>query len=302
MPMERNTMRASRILTVLTAGLLAAVACNPGPKKVETAAAVETQGLQVAVLDVTAGDVESRLSLSGTIAPTEQVMAFAKVAGRLTQNLVKEGQTVAQGQVVATVNRDEPGQEFKDYQVTAPLAGVVAKVSMDPGSMVAPSVPLVIIINTDAVKLTVSVIESEIGKVRDGLPVQVVVPAWPDRRFSGHISNVLPIVDPMSRTAKVEVKVPNSGRALKPGMSATAELILGRHTGVVTVPRAAIIEKMGERYVFLYEDGKAKRANIQTGYDDGQRVEVTSGIRVGDKLIASDLNVLKDGSKVRAKP
>jgi multidrug efflux pump subunit AcrA (membrane-fusion protein) len=295
-------MRASRILTVLTAGLLAAVACNPGPKKVETAAAVETQGLQVAVLDVTAGDVESRLSLSGTIAPTEQVMAFAKVAGRLTQNLVKEGQTVAQGQVVATVNRDEPGQEFKDYQVTAPLAGVVAKVSMDPGSMVAPSVPLVIIINTDAVKLTVSVIESEIGKVRDGLPVQVVVPAWPDRRFSGHISNVLPIVDPMSRTAKVEVKVPNSGRALKPGMSATAELILGRHTGVVTVPRAAIIEKMGERYVFLYEDGKAKRANIQTGYDDGQRVEVTSGIRVGDKLIASDLNVLKDGSKVRAKP
>jgi RND family efflux transporter MFP subunit len=168
--------------------------------------------------------------------------------------------------------------------------------------MVAPSVPLVIIINTDAVKLTVSVIESEIGKVRDGLPVQVVVPAWPDRRFSGHISNVLPIVDPMSRTAKVEVKVPNSGRALKPGMSATAELILGRHTGVVTVPRAAIIEKMGERYVFLYEDGKAKRANIQTGYDDGQRVEVTSGIRVGDKLIASDLNVLKDGSKVRAKP
>lgn len=294
-------MRTFRILTPVAAVALAILACNPGPRKVETAAPIETQGLQVAVVDVTAGDIENRLSLSGTIAPTEQVMAFAKVAGKLTQNLVKEGQTVTQGQVVATVNRDEPGQEFKDYQVTAPMAGVVAKVSMDPGSMVAPSVPLAVIMNTDAVKITVSVIESEIGKVRNGLPVQVVVPAWPERRFRGEVSNVLPIVDPMSRTAKVEVKVPNSGHVLKPGMSATAELILGRHTGVVTIPRAAIIEKMGERYVFLYDNGKAKRANIQTGYDDGQQVEVTSGVRAGDKLISSDLNVLKDGTRVRAR-
>jgi len=294
-------MRIFRVLTPFALVLLAAVACKPDPKKVETTAAVESQGLQVAVLDVAFGDIESRLSLSGTIAPTEQVMAFAKVAGKLTQNLVKEGQTVAQGQVVATVNRDEPGQEFKDYQVTAPMAGVVAKVSMDPGSMVAPSVPLVIIMNTDAVKITVSVIESEIGKVHDGLPVQVVVPAWPDRKFSGHVSNVLPVVDPMSRTAKVEVKVPNPEYLLKPGMSATAELILGRHTGVVTIPRAAVIEKMGEKYVFLFDNGKAKKADIQTGYDDGQQVEVTSGVQAGNRLITSDLNVLKDGTKVRVR-
>jgi RND family efflux transporter MFP subunit len=149
--------------------------------------------------------------------------------------------------------------------------------------------------------VTINVIEAEISSVHMGQHADVTVPAYPNRTFGASVTNILPIVDPMSHTAKVELTIPNGSGTLKPGMSATVRLVLGKHVDVVTIPKTAIIEKMGEKYVFMFDNGKTKKADIQTGYDDGQVVEVTSGLQTGAQLVTTDLNVLKDGSKVRAK-
>ena len=105
----------------------------------------------------------------------------------------------------------------------------------------------------------------------------------------------------MSHTAKVEVRINNPDLAVKPGMSATVELALGTHSSAVVIPKDAIIEKMGEKYVFLFVDGVARKANIETGYDDGTRVEITNGVNIGDRLVTSDMNVLVDGTKIQAR-
>lgn len=281
--------------------VLTVLGCKPPKAKTEASAPVVSLGLPVSVQTVATGTIDDCLPLSGMVAPNLTVNAFPKVAGKLVENKTTEGQTVAQDEIIALVNQDLPGETFKNYQVTAPIAGIVAKVPMDPGSMVGPSVPVATIIDITSVKIAVNVIESDVGGVRKGLAADVTVPAYPDRTFHGSVSNVLPMVDPINHTTKVEVLVPNPGELLKPGMSASVSLRLGTHHEVVIVPRSAIIEKMGERYVYLYDNGATRRANVTTGYQDDVNVEVASGVKAGDRLIVSDLEVLKDGSKVQAK-
>jgi membrane fusion protein (multidrug efflux system) len=303
--MENTLMRSHfakfTLLAVMAAGALLS-GCKPRAAKVkESDAPVVSQGLMVGTLDIVKGPIENRLTLSGVLAPWEQVAVMSKLPGKLISTSIKEGQSVARDEVVALVNQDMPGQDYKDIQVKAPMAGVIAKVMLDPGSMVSPAVPIASIINVDQLKVTVNVIESDISKVTKGMRADIEVPAYPDRKFQGSVSNVLPVVDPMSHTAKVEIQIPNSNHNLKPGMSATVSLLLGKHSDAVAIPRDAIIEKMNEKYVYLFDNGIAKKTDVQTGFDDGHRVEVVSGIGVGARLITTDLNVLKDGTKVRAR-
>lgn len=297
----RSYLAKFMLLAVAAAGVLPS-GCKPRATAAkESDAPVVTQGLLVGTLDIVKGPIENRLSLSGVLAPWEQVAVMSKLPGKLISTSIKEGQSVAKDEVVALVNQDMPGQDYKDIQVKAPMAGVVAKVMLDPGSMVSPAVPIASIINMNQLKVTVNVIESDISKVTRGMRADVEVPAYPERSFGGAVSNVLPIVDPMSHTAKVEIQIPNSSHNLKPGMSARVSLLLGKHSDAVAIPRDAIIEKMNEKYVYLFDNGIAKKTDIQTGFDDGHNVEVVSGIGVGAKLITTDLNVLKDGAKVRAR-
>jgi multidrug efflux pump subunit AcrA (membrane-fusion protein) len=290
---KRLSLLLPAILTV------ALVACKPmGPGD---GTPVTTQGLKVSVLEVVKGTIENRLALASLIEPWEQVTVFSKIPGKIVEKSVREGQRVAKDDVVALVNRDEIGAEANNYQVTSPIAGVVARMTLDAGSMVGPTVPVATIVNMNVVKTTVNVIESEIGEVHIGLPATVRVPAYPARKIPGTVSNVLPIVDPMSHTAKVEVRINNPDLAVKPGMSATVELALGRHDNAVVIPKDAIIEKMGEKYVFLFVDGVARKANIETGFDDGTNVEITKGVNIGDRLVTSDMNVLVDGTKIQVR-
>jgi len=285
------------LLLTLTILLLFGVNCQRSKEDVN--ATVSTQGLKVAVQKVLAGTIENRLSVPSTIEPWEQVVVFAKIPGKLVKKIAKEGQNVAKDDVIALVNRDEIGQENKDYEVTATISGVVAKVMLDEGSTVTPAAPLAVIVNLDNVKTTANVIESEIGEIQTGLRAEVIVPAYPNRKFSGFVSYILPLIDPISHTAKVEIKIDNPNHQLKPGMSATVAISRGKHDNAVIIPKSAIIEKMGEKYVFLFADGIAQRSNIETGYDDGTNIEVTKGVNKDDFLVTSDLNVLIDGSKIQ---
>lgn len=288
-------------LLVTVAAVVMLSGCKPRAAGKAEEAPIETSGLPVSVYAATNGAIDNRLTVCGSVSPNEQVMAFPKVPGKLVENKVKEGQAVTKDEVLALVIQDQPGEDYKDHEVKSPISGIVARVPMDPGSMVGPGVSVATVIDIENVKVTVNVIESDIGQVRIGQAADVTVPAYPNRTFHGAVSNILPMVDQLSHTTKVEVTIPNPSHELKPGMSACASLKLGTHQNVVIVPRDAIIEKMNERFVYLFKDGTAKRSSITTGYRDDVNAEVTSGVSAGDQVVVSDLEVLKDGTKIQAR-
>jgi len=286
------------ILSVAT--LFVLLSCQPPGSRADNAP-INSQGLKVTVRDIVKGPIENRLTLSSMIEPWEMVMVFGKVPGKLVEKSVREGQRVAKDDLIALINRDEIGAEVNNYPVKSPIAGIVSKISADVGATVAPGMPIATVVNMDLVKTSVNVIESEIGGVRSGLSAEITVPAYPDRKFPGTVTNVLPTVDPLSHTGKVEVQIKNYDNKLKPGMSATVELRLGRHDNAVAIPKDAIIEKLGEKYVFLYDNGIARKSNIETGYDNGTEVEIIKGVAAGDRLVMSDMNVLVDGTKIQVR-
>ena len=81
---------------------------------------------------------------------------------------------------------------------------------------------------------------------------------------------------------------------------ARATLPVGRRTGVVAVPNEAVLSEAGVNYVFTIVNGRAKRRNIDLGIRDGDRVEVASGLRLGDRVITAGSPAVVDGARVRA--
>ena len=102
-----------------------------------------------------------------------------------------------------------------------------------------------------------------------------------------------------SRMFRTKIKVDNTGGELKPGMFANIQLTTGDSAQVLTVPQAAVVQKQGLYYVFVVENDKAVRRQIEIGDVSGSTITVKDGLQSGTQVITSSVNRIKDGDAVR---
>jgi len=150
------------------------------------------------------------------------------------------------------------------------------------------------------IKLELQVAEASSPEVHAGLDVAANVSGYPAREFRGRVIAVNPAVDPNSRTFAVQVSFGNEDLALKPGMFATARIMLPGSQQGIFVPRAAILTdaSTNSSQVFVIRDGKAHVAVVQLGESDGDFVRILSGIAADAVLATSHLRDLYDGQTV----
>jgi multidrug efflux pump subunit AcrA (membrane-fusion protein) len=246
------------------------------------------------------------LNLTGDVRGIEEIDVFPKVSGRLVEIKVKEGDRLRKEQPLAIIDRDVEGVKYEPAEVTSPVEGIVGIVYMDKGARVNPpdmgpsmGTPLVGIVNMDTVKVSVNVIEKDLSKIKKGQPAKIKVDAYPEKVFNGKITLVSPTVNPMTRTASVEISIPNLGHQLRPGMFAEAEIIIRKSDDAILVPAYAVLEKSDTRKVLTVVDGKAMSKLIELGFDQGDLVEVKDGLAVGDTLIVAGHHKISSGDKVR---
>ena len=130
-----------------------------------------------------------------------------------------------------------------------------------------------------------------------GLDVLTNVPGYPGRDFAGKVTAINPAVDANSRTFTIEAQFPNRDLALKPGMFATARILLpGDEQGIFIPQRAVITDATtNSSQVFFIRDGKARLAVVQLGETDGDRIRILTGLPA-DAVVATDhLQDLYDG-------
>ncbi len=192
-------------------------------------------------------------------------------------------------------------KRLADARVTAPIAGVVSMRALDLGGMAVPTTPIFEIVDMDAVKAVVSVIESDLGKVRRGDSAWIQVDAAP-QPVSGKISHVSPTLDRTSRSAKLEITIDNADLRLKPGMFAKVSIPVEIHENAILIPRSAVIEDSVKNVqtVFVVADGHGKRRQIEFGLTEGSNVEITSGLSEGEQVVIAGQHTLKDGEEVSA--
>jgi membrane fusion protein, heavy metal efflux system len=184
--------------------------------------------------------------------------------------------------------------------VTSPIAGTVIERTAAADAPVGPDSVLFTIVDLSSLWLTVHVPETSAAAIRRGQTVNVVVGAIPDRPVEGRVEYIAPIVTPETRTVDVRVLVPNKGRQLRPGMSASARFDLPDRAATsngeprVLVPRAAVQELNQASVVFVPDgDRRFKLQQVTLGSSYGNDVEVVSGVKVGDRIVVQGAFTLK---------
>ena len=197
-----------------------------------------------------------------------------------------------------------------DATITAPIDGIIGKRFLEVGDMATPGVPLIELVQKDRVKITVNVTETDLGKIKLDQAAKVTVKSYPDKFFKGAVSQISPILDPLTRMARVEVIVNNSRDELKPGMFANVTIITGVLADVVTVPRFTTIEntslkriggedKVVKKYsVFTVKNNKAVQRELEISYINHVNIAVSGGVATGDTLVIEGQNNLRDGMAV----
>jgi len=184
--------------------------------------------------------------------------------------------------------------------VRSPLNGAVSERNVDPGQSVLPGMALLEVVDNHQVYVKARVTESEVRAVHAGDKVQVRVDAYPGETFPGQVVDILPAAQVETRTFHVRVRIPNPQGRLKSGMFARAAVTLARFKATA-MPRRAVVEEGPSRSVFVVRDGKAHLQPVSLGIEQGDLVQVMSGVNPGDEIVVAGQDRLRDGDAVSVK-
>ncbi|MGE0445478.1 MAG: efflux RND transporter periplasmic adaptor subunit [Vicinamibacterales bacterium] len=192
---------------------------------------------------------------------------------------------------------DELKINLGNTSIVSPVDGFVARRAADPGAFVSQNAPVVDVVDIRRVRLIVNVVEKDLRQVQDGDSAAVNVDAFPGETFTGRIARVAPVLDPSTRTAPIEIEIPNPGYRLKPGMYARVNITTDDRRQALVVPNNAVVDLNGRRGVFLATDeGRASFRAVRVGIEDEANAEILEGVAEGDRVITTGSAALTDGA------
>lgn len=212
-------------------------------------------------------------------------------------------------------------------RILAPVDGVIAERSVKVGNTVQPNQQLFRIVGMDPLQAVLNVPERQLGILKISQTVQLQVDALPGRKFTGSILRIAPVVDPASGTFRVTCQFHDDTGELRPGMFTRIDIVYDRRNDALTIPRSALIEEDGQTAVFVVDPAPAPksvastakaavakvgtpsstptnsgfvahRQVVKTGYSDGDKVEILSGINPGTRVVTIGRNAVRDGTAI----
>lgn len=188
-----------------------------------------------------------------------------------------------------------------DTTVRAPYAGYVSNRPIAVGEYVTPSSIVATVLRTNPIKVQVQVQEAEAPYITVGMGVSLEVEAHRNRKFAGQVTAVNPAIDPASRSVTVEAAVENADNSLRSGMFATVQIVRPGGNKAVFVPRAAVFSDQNTQSyrVFVIQGDTAKLRVVQIGTEEGDMVQILSGINADETVATSNLGQLFEGARVQ---
>ena len=183
--------------------------------------------------------------------------------------------------------------------VASPVDGFVASRTVDPGAMVNTNTSIASVVDISRLRLVVNVVEKDLRMVSAGDVAEVEVDAYPGEKFHGTIARVAPVLDPATRTAQMEVEIPNTDNKLKPGMYARINLTVEERKGALIAPKTAVIDFENRRGVWMpNEENRAKFVPVELGIDGGDHVEILGGLKEGDRFVTTGAAAVRNNDQL----
>jgi membrane fusion protein, multidrug efflux system len=199
----------------------------------------------------------------------------------------------------AQARRDELQINLANTRITSPVDGFVGSRQLDPGAFVGPNASVLSVVDIHLVRLVANLVERDLHQVQAGMDADVNVDAYSGEVFKGRVTRIAPVLDPATRTAQMEVEVPNANARLKPGMYARVTFTVREHADALVVPRNSVVDIEGRRGVFVAIDKVARFTPIETGIQENDRVEVTAGLADDVSVVTTGAGSLRDGDPIQ---
>ena len=181
----------------------------------------------------------------------------------------------------------------------SPINGTVNHLYVDEGEFLNRGQPMVDLVNVDKIKINVNVPELDIRYFERGQKVMVKIDAFPDRLLPGKVDFTSYKADPATKTFLVRVLVDNPKHEIRPGMIARTVFQRSIIPDALVAPLFALLDKGGERILFVEKDGIVYARTVSIGVMEGDRVQITSGLEIGDHLIVTGQRDVEEGMKVQ---
>ena len=193
---------------------------------------------------------------------------------------------------------------LRDAVVTAPLAGTIAKRHAQPGEKLSFDAPLFTVVDLADMELQAMVPANDIPELESGMPVELAIDGFGDRRFTGSIERINPTTEAGTRAIIVFVQIPNKDRALRGGMFASGKVTLAAGPAVPTLPQTAVRSESGQTVIWSIDNGRLVRRQVVVGARDATsgRIEIRTPIGADLPVLAARVDNLREGAPAVIKP
>ena len=219
------------------------------------------------------------------------------------EQLLKTGSATQQqyDQIVTQYNSTKEQLDFlqTNTYVKAPFSGVISAKNYEDGELYSGQ-PILVLTQIDKLKALVAVPENYFPKFKAGMKLSLTSEIYPDQVFPATVEVVYPTIDASSHTFQVKIVIPNGKNLLRPGMYVTTTIGLGK-TKAIVAPYQAVEKLVGanDRYVFINDNGRAKRVSVELGQRFDQDIEILSPEIVdGVEMVTTGQHKLVDGVKI----
>lgn len=266
------------------------------------AGVVETLFVRAVQQQVRAGEPLAQLWIPGWASAQQEYLAIRRLGDRALTRAARERLALLfmPEDVVRQVERS--GRPQTRAILYAPRAGYVTKLDAKEGAQVAVAAPLFELANFDSVWLVVDYSQSQAALLSTGTQIEATTESWPDERFSGRVSELLPQMDAATRTLKARIVLDNPQQRLKPGMFvrvATQQQAAG--PAVLAVPEEAVIATGDSRRVIVARDeGHFESVSVVTGISAGGWTEIRRGLVDGDRVVTSGQFLIDSEASLRS--
>lgn len=257
---------------------------------------------------VTKGTIRAQIPTTGDVEPRNRLEIKPPVSGRIETILVAEGDNVKKGQVLAMMSSSDRAalldaarakgtaeykrwaDVYKPAPIVAPLDGFIILKNIEPGQTVTEADAVLVMADKLIVKAQVD--ETDIGNIKLGQPVNIVLDAYPGQVINGKVEHIAYESKVINNVTIYEVDIlPDSVPAyFRSGMSATINFISEEKKDVLMLPLKAIKKISDRSYVFQTDKAtnKTNPVQIKTGLENTTHIEIVSGLKEGDKVVIPD--------------
>jgi len=258
------------------------------------------QSSTVRVTPVSLDTIEKSIIINGEILARNQVTIFPTVGGRLVESRVNIGERVSSGSIVAMVDPSRPGEVYARSPVVSTVSGTVLSAPFSIGDTVTPQSGVFIVGDLSSLLVETFVPERFVSSVTRGMRAVLWFEAIPGERFEAEVTEINPVLDPVTRTLRIRLRFLNTDSRIRAGMFATISLVTNRKTDVPVIHRTSAINTYGSWIVFVVDErNTARRREVTLGIDNEEFIEILEGLSVGEKVVSAGQNFLSDGDSVR---